>query len=233
MDKTNNFQQAAWKRLRKNKGGIFGLFMIGLAIVVAIFAYFIAPDPSPYANRIILEVGGQKPGFKQGFLKIKKQKPVETPNFFQRLVSGKEDPYYYLPVTQSTETKDSVHVQKYIDEGVTEAQSYSKKDLAEIPVVSKNFYLGTDKYGRDILSRLIIGVRVSLSVGFITVVISLTIGLLLGSVAGYFRGRTDDIVMWFINIIWSIPTLLLVFAITLLLGKGFGKYLLLLVLPCG
>jgi peptide/nickel transport system permease protein len=64
---------------------------------------------------------------------------------------------------------------------------------------------------------------VSLGVGLITVLISLTIGLSLGAVAGYFRGRTDDTVMWFINVIWSVPTLLLVFAITLMLGKGFWQ----------
>jgi ABC-type dipeptide/oligopeptide/nickel transport system permease subunit len=73
------------------------------------------------------------------------------------------------------------------------------------------------------LSRLIIGTRVSLSVGLITVLISLTVGIILGSMAGYFRGRTDNIIMWLINVIWSIPTLLLVFAITLLLGKGFWQ----------
>src|SRR5678816_3061139 len=91
------------------------------------------------------------------------------------------------------------------------------------PVQTKKFLLGTDKYGRDILSRLIVGTRVSLSVGLITVIISLSIGLVLGSMAGYFRGRTDNIIMWFINVIWSIPTLLLVFAITLALGKGFWQ----------
>ena len=68
-----------------------------------------------------------------------------------------------------------------------------------------------------------IGTRVSLSVGLITVLISLTVGIILGSMAGYFRGRTDNIIMWLINVIWSIPTLLLVFAITLLLGKGFWQ----------
>jgi peptide/nickel transport system permease protein len=64
---------------------------------------------------------------------------------------------------------------------------------------------------------------VSLSVGLITVIISLTLGMILGAVAGYYRGIADDIIMWLINVIWSIPTLLLVFAITLLLGKGFWQ----------
>jgi peptide/nickel transport system permease protein len=60
-------------------------------------------------------------------------------------------------------------------------------------------------------------------VGLITVIISLSIGLILGSLAGYYRGRLDDSIMWLINVIWSIPTLLLVFAITLALGKGFWQ----------
>ena len=57
----------------------------------------------------------------------------------------------------------------------------------------------------------------------IAVVISLTLGILLGSLAGYFGKWVDDIIMWSINVIWSIPTLLLVFAITLVLGKGFWQ----------
>ena len=87
-------------------------------------------------------------------------------------------------------------------------------------IVTRKFYLGTDKYGRDLLSRLMAGTWISLFVGFISVFISLVIGITLGAVAGYYRGWIDDIVMWFINVVWSIPTLLLVIAITMALGKG-------------
>ncbi len=218
-----SFQQAAWKRLRKNKGAVFGLIIICLSIIVAVFAYFIAPDPSPYANRIILEVGGNKPGYTQSFLKVKRDQYSGDAGFFSRLVSGKEDSYYHVPIAGSEEQGDSIIVEKYIDEGLSERQSYARSQLADDPIETVEFYLGTDKFGRDILSRLIVGTRVSLSVGLITIIISLSIGLILGSLAGYYRGRTDNFVMWFINVIWSIPTLLLVFAITLALGKGFWQ----------
>lgn len=199
-----------------------GLVMIGLSVLIAVFGYFLSPDPSPFANRIILEVGGEKPGYTQDFLLVKKERVEET-GFFSRLISGKPDPYDYIPLSSRQLKGDSVVAQRFIDEGVTERVAFAKKALALTPVISKTFYLGTDKYGRDILSRLIIGTRVSLSVGLITVLISLSVGIFLGAIAGYFRGSTDEVVMWLINVIWSIPTLLLVFAITLLLGKGFWQ----------
>ncbi len=97
-------------------------------------------------------------------------------------------------------------------------QRIEKENLSE-----KTFLLGTDRYGRDLLSQLIIGTRVSLSVGLISVLISLVIGILLGALAGFFKGWVDNLIVWFINVVWSIPTLLLVIAITFALGKGFWQ----------
>lgn len=223
MQHSPSFQQAAWQRLKKNKGAVFGLVIILLSILTAVFSYFIAPDSSPYANRIILEIGGEKPGYQRDFLKLKKEKEVNNTGFFTRLISGQEDKYYFIPIDSYNVTSDSIIVQKYIDEGLSERLAYPLSQTAENPVVNHRFMAGTDKYGRDILSRIVVGTRVSLSVGLITVIISLSIGLLLGSLAGFYRGKTDEIIMWFINVIWSIPTLLLVFAITLALGKGFWQ----------
>ena len=100
-----------------------------------------------------------------------------------------------------------------------------KTDCRKNFIASKTFWLGTDKFGRDILSRLIVGVRVSLAVGLITVLISLSIGIFLGALAGYFGGRIDNIIMWLINVIWSMPTLCLFLELRLRWVKGFGKYL--------
>jgi len=266
----NHSNRTIGRRLLRNKGAAFGLIIIGAAIFVALAAYFIAPDPSPDANRMIVEIGGRSPGFRQQFLLVRKEKKQAPTSFWQRLLSGKEDDYHYIPVNSYAIKGDSLIVKKFVDEGVEERIAYflpglraqgsnstflnedagksdgaspdgkaggtgeardSKEDghgpagsgSMDIPIRTRVFWLGTDKYGRDILSRLLVGVRVSLAVGLVTVLISLSVGVLLGSLAGYFRGRVDEIIMWLINVIWSIPTLLLVFAITLMLGKGFWQ----------
>lgn len=91
-------------------------------------------------------------------------------------------------------------------------------------VTSKTYYLGTDNYGRDILSRLLFGVRVSISVGFVAVLIALTIGITLGSIAGYFRGWADSVIMWLINVIWAVPTILLAMALTFALDTRLDRF---------
>lgn len=218
------YNSAFLQRLFKNKGAVFGVIVIGCAVVIAVFAYFIAPDHSPYANRIIPEIANKKPGFTIQLLQVKKQNIyIEKPGFLGQLLNGREDEYTYVPVLSYELKNDSLIASKFVDEGVTERVSYPLAKLAPKPVITQQFLLGTDKFGRDIGSRLIVGTRVSLGVGLIAVAISLTIGIFLGAIAGYFGGWIDDAVMWLINVIWSIPTLLLVFAITLLLGKGFWQ----------
>jgi ABC-type dipeptide/oligopeptide/nickel transport system permease subunit len=223
----NSANRNIWRRLRRNKGVLFGLIIIGLAILVALTAYFIAPDPSPNANRIIVEVGGRKPGFRQLFLLLPKERPPVAVSFFGRLLSGREDVFQYIPINGYILQRDSLIAEKFVDEGVAERRAYplsrGRSGVTTPRVEMRRFWLGTDKYGRDILSRLLVGVRVSLAVGLVTVLISLTLGVLLGALAGYFRGRVDETILWLINVIWSIPTLLLVFAITLMLGKGFWQ----------
>jgi len=216
----------AWKRLRKNMPAMAGLVVICIAFITALIAYVVMPDSSPDANRMIVEIGGRKPGFTQNFLLLPKEQNSAPKNVFEKLTSGTGDRYQYVPISAYSYEKDSIIVQKYIDEDLSERLAFplSKSDTDTSKLVQKKkFLLGTDQYGRDILSRLILGTRVSISVGLVTVIISLFIGILLGAVAGYYRGRTDEIIMWVINVIWSIPTLLLVFAITLMLGKGFWQ----------
>ena len=95
--------------------------------------------------------------------------------------------------------------------------------VAENTLDTRTFWLGTDRFGRDYLSRVVAGSGLSLSVGIVAVLLSLLIGVPLGAFAGYLGGRFDDAVSWLLQVMWSIPTLLLVLAITLAFGKGFEQ----------
>ena len=99
------------------------------------------------------------------------------------------------------------------------AQQLEEKIISE-QIIKRTFWLGTDTYGRDLLSRLILGARVSLAVGFMSVIISLLLGITVGAVAGYFGGWIDASLSWLMNILWALPALLLVIAISFALGKG-------------
>jgi peptide/nickel transport system permease protein len=212
-----------FRKLRRNKAASVSLFIVAAAFLMAVFAYFMAPEHSPNANRMIPEIGSMKPGFTIQLLQVKRMGQTPQTSFVQKLIGGEEDVYTFIPITSYTIKGGDIYFQKYIDEGITEPGVMHLSLVANNPVITQTYYAGTDKFGRDMLSRLIIGVRVSLGVGLIAVLLSLTIGILLGALAGFYRGWIDECIMWFINVIWSIPTLLLVFAITLVLGKGFWQ----------
>jgi len=124
-------------------------------------------------------------------------------------------PVYYDSIQQNLQ---------FVELGKTKTTIKSIKELQNLVkennIYEKTFVLGTDLLGRDLLSRLMIGTRISLGVGLVSVVISLFIGVLLGALAGYYRGTTDACIMWLLNVVWTIPTILLVISITLVLGKG-------------
>ncbi|WP_186388404.1 MULTISPECIES: ABC transporter permease subunit [unclassified Stappia] len=85
------------------------------------------------------------------------------------------------------------------------------------------FLLGTDAVGRDILSRLIFGARFSLFIGLVVVTIALTGGIVLGLVAGYFRGWVDTVIMRVMDVILAFPSLLLALVLVAVLGPGLGN----------
>ena len=213
--KSISLNTLAWKRLKQNRLALFSLYYIVLSILIGIFAVAISPDSSPNANQMHIELATKKPLTRVLFLEIPKQESLET-SFLKRIFLGSVSKVKRIPIDSYAEIGNEINYFPYQSEmQETTSGNYQIKE--------QTFWLGTDKYGRDLLSRMLYGIRISLSVGFISVFISLVIGITLGLIAGYFRGRTDDVIMWFVNVIWSIPTLLMVIAITLALGKGFWQ----------
>ena len=259
--------QKAIRRLLKNKPAVFGIFVIGLAVVIAIFGYILAPDSTPDANNQITELAFKNPGFQIKIIEIRKNQIQVQSGFLKKILFGEPNKSQHIPINNFYYQNDSIIVEIYNGENekgeliIGVKKGYNLADVVypvskiEQDAIQKNneiiyydlnnfkhkanvqelqdrinneyiyrrsFPLGTDKYGRCMLSRLILGVRISLLVGLIAVAISLSIGIILGALAGYFGGKIDDLIVLIINTVWSIPTLLLVFAIVLALGKGIG-----------
>lgn len=232
--KSASLSKLALQRFKKNPWGVFSFGYIVCMTLLAIFAYTLAPDSSRNANQMALAIHSQAPGFRTTVIQLPNSQQSTTTSFWSSVFLGKNETASIIPVESYQFTKDSLHYQVV---GMEASVGQSKQGLSlkndfnelnsnqiqEQYIHQKTFWLGTDKYGRDMLSRMLVGIRISLSIGFVAVFISLVIGISLGALAGYFGGKIDAAIMWLINVTWSIPTLLLVIAISLALGKGFWQ----------
>ena len=220
---SGSLSSVAWNKYKKNKLGFVSLIFIVITSIAACLGYLITPDSSPFANDQYLELGLKKPGFSVLMLPVRNRLVPIGSDFYKTMLWGKVKNIQNIPIRTFLLINNKIY---YIEYGVLPGDPSMVKTLplnmVETPV-QKTFWLGTDRFGRDYLSQLMIGTRVSLSVGLISVLISLVIGIFMGAVAGYYRGWADNLIMWLINVIWSIPTLLLVIAITFALGKGFWQ----------
>ena len=91
---------------------------------------------------------------------------------------------------------------------------------------SAEHWLGTDIFGRDVLAKIFRGTQIAMSVGLVTSLIAIPIGVILGALAGYFGGWVDDLITWLYTTFSSIPNIMLLISITMILGKGiFAVYI--------
>ena len=227
MNTNNSLTRLALQKFKKNFWGVFSLVIIACIGLVSIFAYVFAPDASKNANQMHLSIHSKSPGFEVQMLTIPSGITSQQSGF-SKIVFGKENTDSEVPIAAYKVVESKLYYTAYASDGlkglekVIDVQQFSNSDYKPF-IENRSFIFGTDKYGRDYLSRILIGSRISFFIGFVAVLISLIVGLLMGSLAGYYGGRVDAFIMWVINVTWSIPTLLLVIAITLALGKGFWQ----------
>ena len=200
------------------------LFIVALALI-SLLGPFIRPDATVDANDQALTISRLKPGSTIKEIRIQNDQSP-TNGWRQWLDGGKANSYNSVPidrVTTAIEETTYWPVGNTSAAGITAPTNLFLKNEKEGVEFSRTFYLGTDKYGRDLLSRLMAGAMISLAVGCIAVILSLLVGLTLGLLAGYYRGWIDKVIMWFTNVVWAVPTLILVMAITFAFGTGFWK----------
>lgn len=230
---SGSFNQIAFRKVKKNPLGLISFGLILIAALVTLFAYFLSNDKVKDANQQNVVLAHKPMGFQQLILEI----PLEnyTPeNSLSDFFFGKQVETEQIAISSYELKVNSISYIPYLGDGLEgekveisledwTLKGISKEKIEKEFIFEKTFPLGTDSYGRDFYSRLVIGTRISFLIGFIAVFISLIVGIPMGAIGGYYRGRVDDVIMWLINVVWSIPTLLLVIAITLALGKGFWQ----------
>lgn len=227
MKRNTSLQSLALQKFKKNIWGVLSFWYIVICLFIGVFAYVLSPDSSENANNMALSIHSKPPGFSTQVIQLPNTRQRKQSRLSQVFL-GNQNPADIIPIESYRLQGDSLY---YLEYGIDEVSFEKKIDLNSLGsqtevsdlVHEKTYWLGTDKYGRDLLSRMLIGIRISFSVGFISVLISLVLGIFLGSISGYYGGKLDAAVMWLINVTWSIPTLLLVIAITLALGKGFWQ----------
>ncbi len=214
-------QQHILRKIFRHQLGLFGAVIIAIAVIISFLGNIITLDKTKNANQINLPVALLKPLSRVTFFEIPSGKQQNMAGIWW---NGKYEPLKSIAIQSCKIDKDTAILTLYHPEKkVILEKIVLSGDKKTYHIVNKTFLLGTDGFGRDVLSRIIMGTRVSLSVGLVAVLISLLIGTTLGLMSGYFRGRTDTVISWFINVIWSLPTMLLVVAISFALGKGFWQ----------
>lgn len=214
-----NKEQRVFDKLKRNIPAMLGMFFLVFMALISLFAFFIIDDTTPDANAQNPEIALKPPGFHTEGLLIKSYNKSNDPGVI-RYFMGSEKPYRFKPYKHIEKTAEGAILTSHLNikESISSDELYQGEPGKE--TIRKSYWLGTDRYGRSIYSRLILGIRISLLVGLFAVVISLSVGIIIGSLGGYFGGWIDKVVMYLINVTWSIPTLLLVFAIVLAAGRG-------------
>ena len=127
--------QKAIKRLLKNKPAIFGIGIIGIAIFVAIFGYFLAPDSTPNANDQITEIAFENPGFRIQMLAVRKNQPIQKVGFFRRMIYGNPNTNQLFPINNFHFIDDTISIEIYkgmSDDGNKIKGPFKEFNLADV-----------------------------------------------------------------------------------------------------
>ncbi|RUM58325.1 MAG: ABC transporter permease [Persephonella sp.] len=193
-----------FKYIRKNKLAFLSLHILIILYVVSIFADFIAPYPYDYQHKDCQ----YHPPTKLHFIDEKGNIHL-IPFVYKYEKISPTLPIYREVKTEKYKLKFFVKGETHYLFGLFKTDIH----LFGVDKGGKIFLLGTDKLGRDIFSRILYGGRISLSIGLVGVLISFTIGALIGGISGYFGGITDNVLMRLSEVIMSFPGFYLILAL--------------------
>lgn len=224
------------RRLLGNAPAMLGAGFILLCTLVALLGYLLLPDASPDANNSLVQLQKQPPGFRATLLRLPQAEAAgEEPGLLGRWLGGVPPRYEEVPIGGWQVRGDTLVARPFQAKGALAepARRYAlsritghagpaaalRAEVEQSHIRQRTYWLGTDKAGRDELSRLLLGTRISLGIGLVAVLISLAIGVTVGAVAGYAGGWLDSLLLGVMTVVWSIPGIMLVIAISLAFGS--------------
>ncbi len=189
----------AWKRLRRNKMAVIGMWIVGVYMVVT-FGAALLPFKS-YTEQEMLHIN-LPPSFKPaGVLALER---LETRR---------------LDITEAITKSDRADLKQDLDRVVSEIAQL-KAEIDTNPKHKRVYILGTDYLGRDMLARTIYGGQISIMIGLIGTLTAAFIGIVLGALGGYLGGWLDNLIGRFVDIMYSLPYMLVVIIIMSMLPTG-------------
>ena len=210
------------RKLFKQSLFVTGFSVCAFFFVLGILGYSITPDSSVDANQIMPEWASLSPGTQVKYV----EKNRIAPRAFFYWLTGDDGLGELISVSDGDKTSLKNNSITFFNDKTGLVKTVLLDSIEGRKIQSRKFILGTDRFGRDIYSRLVIGTRVSLSIGFLSMMISLIIGVFIGLISGYFGGKIDLVLTWLITVFWSVPTLLIALGLSFFLGKGYFQVLL-------
>jgi peptide/nickel transport system permease protein len=224
----------AWRAFKKRPSGTWGLTLLALLYVVAFLAPVLAPyDPEAQPPRDTIVVQQRPPGSKVFVLGDKKRGERYALGWKvegDKLVLDRGE---RATAENEMKLKDAGEPRRgwFRRANTVQRETIRTEGAGEVELLYREevYLLGTDANGRDLLSRLIYGSRISLSIGFLAMALAVGLGILFGSLAGYLGGWTDSLLMRFTDILLAFPRLLLLMLI-ITVYEGAGIWTVVLVL---
>lgn len=217
--------QTAWLRLRRNKAAMASIVILGLMILAGIVGPAFAPHPYDRVYREFVKV----PASLEAYPRLVDVVPAaESVLSRARLeATGVELDGETLRLTVTSDSEIDPRVTRYVDRSslfsgarIAETAADGRSAVIEADVARYYFYFGTDANGRDLLSRILISLRVSLMIGALATGVSLVVGVAYGATAGYVGGAVDNAMMRFVDILYSLPFIFFVILLVVFFGRN-------------
>jgi oligopeptide transport system permease protein len=218
--------QDAWIRLRRNKAAVAS----GIVLLLLALAGFVGPYLTPHAYDQIYDQYVRVPASLEAY-----PKEADIIPEFQGVLDRARITIGEIAVDGSTirapisddEALDP-RITRYVDRSdlfenarIEELSADGKSGVMAADVLRVYFYFGTDRNGRDLLARILIGLRISLAIGILASIMALVVGVTYGAIAGYFGGRIDNVMMRIVDILYSLPFIFFVILLVVFFGRNF------------